>query len=151
MSSNRNRSAGHGWERELAKCFHILGFPHVVTSRSESRSRDAQGVDLVNKDERLNGQFPFNVQAKNMVGHIKYAKLLSELPTETGVLNVVLHKQTEKHGARFRTQGAYAILPIADFFSLLSVIQQAGIVLTPALIANLQNGVLLNNKESDRS
>jgi hypothetical protein len=150
MSANRNRTAGHGWERDLVKCFHDLGFPHVVTSRSESRARDAQGIDLVNKDERFHGQFPFNIQAKNMIGHVKYAKLLEALPREKGVLNVVIHKQTEKQGTRFKTQGTYAILPLTDFFTLISVIQRAGIILTPALLSSLANGIQ-DSETNDRS
>src|ERR1700744_2425012 len=62
--TNRNRDAGHGFERWIVKWFIKLGFPHVVTSRSESRSRDNDQIDVLNKDEYINGRLPYNVQGK---------------------------------------------------------------------------------------
>jgi hypothetical protein len=129
--SSRNRSAGHGWELEMARFFRELGFPHVVTTRSESRSRDASKVDLMNKEERTNGQFVFNVQAKNMVGHVKYAKLLDEMPKEDGIINVVAHKQTQKNeSGRFMGRGKYIIMNMDDFKSIVELILRNHIPLT---------------------
>lgn len=135
VSGKRNRAAGHGWERELAEQFRKLGFPHVVTSRSESRARDAQKVDLINKDERINGQFVFNIQAKNVKGHLRYAKLLGELPRFEGVINVVAHKQTEKVNERFLPKGKYAIMEFGDFEKIVKIIQSlSGNSFNPALV-----------------
>lgn len=122
-SGKRNRRAGHNWERELAESFRKLGFPHVVTSRSESRSRDDQKVDLINRDERKNGQFIFNVQAKNATKHLKYAKLLAELPTEPGIINLIAHKQTERGSTYFVPTGKYVMLTLDDFLKLVKFIQ----------------------------
>lgn len=118
-NGKRNRQAGHSLERGLAEVFRSIGFPHVVTTRSESRSRDNQKIDLMNKDERINGRFPYNVQAKNSTAHLKYAKLLSEIPTVPDVMNVIIHKQTEKVGTRFLPRGQYAILYLKDFLTLI--------------------------------
>ena len=121
MTTNgkRNRHAGHQLERTLAEIFRAIGFPHVVTTRSESRSRDAQKIDLMNKEERVNGRFPYNVQAKNSTVHLKYAKLLAEIPEVPNVMNVVIHKQTQKVGSRFLPTGEYAILSLNDFLTLI--------------------------------
>ncbi|MCU0322686.1 MAG: hypothetical protein MUE72_09735 [Chitinophagaceae bacterium] len=114
----RNRSAGSNWERELAKLFRDIGYLHVVTTRSESRSRDAQKIDLINKDEGVNGRLPFNIQAKNVVGHLKYGKVLAEMPKDDN-MNVVLHKQTYKKGDRFIESDRFAIMYMEDFIKLI--------------------------------
>jgi len=118
-NGKRNRQAGHSLERTLAGVFRDIGFPHVVTTRSESRSRDAQKIDLMNREERVNGRLPYNVQAKNSTLHLKYAKLLEEIPDVPGVMNVVIHKQTEKVNNRFVPRGEYAILYLKDFLTLI--------------------------------
>ena len=117
-NGKRNRQAGHKWERQLAAIFRSIGFPHVVTTRSESKSRDNQKVDLINKDEANNGRFPFNVQAKSATVSLKYAKLLSEMPKDRGVMNIVMHKQTRKVNNNFVESGRYVIMYLNDFVEL---------------------------------
>lgn len=129
-NGKRNRQAGHGWELELAKFFRELGFLHVVTTRSESRARDARKIDLMNQQERVNGQFVFNVQAKNMIGHVKYAKLLGEMPTEEGIINIIAHKQTIKKGTRFIGAGKYVIMQQEDFKKIIEVFNRNHVPLT---------------------
>lgn len=114
----RNRSVGLNFERDLAKKFRELGYEHIVTTRAESRSRDNQGIDLINKDEGVNGRFEFNVQAKSINKHVAYAKLLASIPNVNNVKNVVIHRQTTKHGTRFVETGRYAILNLEDFFKM---------------------------------
>lgn len=120
----RNRSAGGNWERELAQKFRELGFPHVITTRLGSRLRDSQKIDLMNSDEDKNGRLPYNVQAKNVKGHLAYGRVLSELPKESGVTNVVLHKQTAKVNNRFICQDRFAILYLKDFLKLVEKLKQ---------------------------
>lgn len=116
---SRNRSAGHSWERDLVKLFRSIGYPHVVTSRSESKSRDDQKIDLINKDEYKNGRLPYNVQAKNTKGHLAYGKIMAEIPHVPNVVNVIIHNQTEKVGERFVTRDRFAILRLDDFITLI--------------------------------
>lgn len=118
--ANRNRNAGHQWERDLVKVFRDHGYSHVVTTRSESKSRDDQGIDLMNKDERHNGIFPFNIQAKCTTRLVKYPELLSLLPQEDGVVNLIAHRQVIKHETRFMKAGEYVILSLQDFINLLN-------------------------------
>lgn len=123
-NGKRNRNAGHSFELEMADALRKAGFPNVVTSRSENRSRDAQKIDLVNKDEAKNGRLPYNVQCKNSVGKLSYQKLLSELPKNEGIINVLLHKQTEKATTRFITRDKFAILYLNDFFKMVELLDK---------------------------
>lgn len=120
--SNRNREAGHSFERACAKRFREIGFPKVGCSRALNRSRDAQKVDLVNEDEYEVGRLPYNVQCKNAVS-LHYDKVLKELPLNPGIRNVVLHKKTKRAGDKFMPQGTFAYLHAEDFFQMIEEIQ----------------------------
>lgn len=116
----RNRVAGHNWERECAKLFVKIGYPHVVTSRSENKKRDADKIDLMNTDELENGLLPYSIQCKTLSTTAPYPKLLSEMKALKGAVKVVLHKQTKKsEKGKFIETGRYAILPMEDFMSLI--------------------------------
>lgn len=121
-NGKRNRQAGHTYELAVVKKFSPL-FPHVRTSRSVSKHRDAQKVDLAYADEHVNGRFPYNVQCKNVCGGVVYPKLLRQMPKESGVTNVVFHKYTKKQefktgGSNFTTIGEYALCNAVDFMEL---------------------------------
>jgi hypothetical protein len=123
-NGKRNRTAGHNWEREIVKDLQSLGFTHVCTSRSESKSRDDQKIDIINKNELLNGRLPYNIQAKCTTGHLKYGKVLAELPDGTGSVNVIFHKQTEKAGNRFVTVDNFAIMYLEDFYAIIKKLKE---------------------------
>jgi len=115
--SSRNRRAGHNWERECMKILKSL-FPNVVTSRSESRSRDALKIDLINENEYENGILPVEFQCKTTSSGLNYRKYLDELPGKS--LKCILHKYTQKsEKGRFIEKGRYAILPLNDFIKIL--------------------------------
>lgn len=112
----RNSSEGKRWERE---CINKLKpfFPHVVSSRSESRSTDSKKVDLMNKDEYKYGKLPYEIQCKSYVKRIEYDLLLSLMPNKNPP--IILHKQTERRGSRFYETGRYAIMHMDTFLELL--------------------------------
>ena len=116
---SRNRRAGHKWERMCRDALKFLS-PYLVTSRSESRSRDAMKIDLMNNNEYKNGIFPFEVQCKSTIKRVDYHTLLNELPGERP--GIVLHQYTEKRGTRFFPQGEYAIMKMDE---LLKIIKDA--------------------------
>lgn len=120
-NGKRNKNAGHAWEREAAAELREIGFHDVVTSRSASRSRDAQKIDLMNDDEGTNGRLPYNIQCKNLAKACPYPKFLAEIPVVKNVMNVVFHKQTKasETSGRFITKGKYAILSLADFYEII--------------------------------
>lgn len=119
-NGKRNRSAGHGFELAVVKKLKEHGFPHVVTSRSESRSRDNEGTDLINCNERVNGRLPYNIQCKNVCNPLKYPAILSSMIKVPGVTNVIFHKCTKRSATNFIPVGNYAVLSMEDFLSLIS-------------------------------
>ncbi len=123
-SGKRNRNAGHSYERSTAAEFRDIGFTHVVTSRVESKSRDDAKIDIMNKDEGINGRLPYNVQCKCCSTSVLYPKILGEMPIGKEI-NVIFHKHTkrEKNGTRFMTKGDYAILYRTDFMSMVASIK----------------------------
>jgi len=120
--SNRNRSVGHSWERDVVKLLKSI-FPHIATARACNRKRDSEKVDLVNEDELANGRLPYNLQCKCMTGNIDAEKLLQELPIIPGIPNIVLHRRTKKVNTKFRVTGEYAYMHASDFINLLQIIK----------------------------
>lgn len=151
----RNKNAGHSYERTLRDIFRSLGFVHLVTSRSESKARDGAKIDLINRDEHINGRFPYNLQAKNSTQIINYhdifagctktvtikkgkragQKIVKEIlpmPVVKGVINVIIHKVTEKviqtsvkdgkpvQEEVFNPIAYYAIMPKKDFLQIVA-------------------------------
>ena len=121
---SRNRTAGHNFERQVVNKLKDIGFEHVSTTRLESKARDDQKIDIMNRNEHANGRLPYNIQCKNTAGTLKYAKVLSELP-QGKEINVVFHNQTEKSGTRFNTIGQYAFLNMDDFLDILKELKEA--------------------------
>jgi hypothetical protein len=112
----RNRTEGHNWERKCVKLLKHI-FPFIVTSRSESKSRDDMGIDLINLQEYVNGPLPLEFQCKSTAKHVKYKNIFDKMP---GIFpKVILHKLTEKRGKRFYEVGQYAILDLDTFIKLL--------------------------------
>lgn len=124
MSGNRSRSAGHGWERELAQIFRDIGYKDVITTRQGSRELDSLKIDLMNSQMSKEGRLPFNIQAKCVKNHLPYLKVISELPKEEGIMNVICHKSTKKVNNRFIEQDRFAILYLDDFFKLIKKLRE---------------------------
>ena len=121
MGGKRNRTVGHNYERTIAKRFREeLGWKHVVTSRSESKTRDDQKVDLMNHDEYTNGRMPYDVQCKNTTVNVNYHKLMTEMPEIEETMPVILHNKTNKSetSSQFMKVGEYAIMKADHWFSL---------------------------------
>lgn len=122
---NGNRTAGHNFERECAQKMRTAGFMHTVCSRLESRSRDNEKVDLINKDERVNGRLPYNISCKNLTKQANFSALLKEMPKLDGVTNVIFHKLTKKKAkGTFCQVGQYAILDMEDFLKMVQRIHE---------------------------
>ena len=106
-----NRNRGNDYERQIVKLFRKSGYEKAVTSRAESRNRDALKVDLCNTGI-------FNIQCKNYNTLINYPEILESMPEE-GQINVIVNKKTEKSKAgRFVKKGEYALLNLEDFMYL---------------------------------
>lgn len=80
----RNRLNGHNFERAIRKLWIAAGWIHALTSRSESKNADDQGLDLVHTA-------PFGVQCKYAKVRPNYIEVLSNMPTV--FKNILFHKQ----------------------------------------------------------
>jgi hypothetical protein len=103
--ANRNKSAGNKFELDIVHKLKDMGYK-AVSSRQESRSMDARGIDVVS-------DYPYAIQAKCMKNQPNFHSLLTETDAE-----VVFFRKTEKKGKRFYAQGEYAILPLDEFYKL---------------------------------
>lgn len=111
--TRNQRTAGHNWERS---CVTILKeiYPDAVSSRSESKRRDDQKVDLM-----YTGRF--NVQCKNVNTRVNYVEVLRSMPIEEGRINVIFEKKTKKspNAGRFLEEGRYVHMDMNDFIGLI--------------------------------
>ena len=118
---NRNRTAGHTWERTCINTLKkIPYFKNITSTRAESVTRDAQGIDIINKDEDENGRLVFDLQCKTTSTSLNYKKVLESMQIKK--MPVILHRQTEKKGNQFYKQEDYAILLMDDFIKILKTI-----------------------------
>jgi len=113
--TNNNRSRGNKWELVCIQDLKPI-YPQAVSSRAESRNRDAQKVDICYTE-------PFNFQCKTTKGKINYDEIIKSMPDDG--INIILHKQTEKKGKRFYEVGRYAILPMEELMMLIDVYKQS--------------------------
>lgn len=115
MSGRRNnRTAGHSWELMCIKKIKEL-FPRAVSSRAESRNRDAAKVDICYTEF-------LNIQCKNYSKHLKYDDVLDEMPVEEGQMNVIFDRQTRKAAnGRFMKKGEYVHMHLDDFIKLIEM------------------------------
>jgi hypothetical protein len=105
-----NRRRGIRWELVCIKAIKHL-FPKAVSSRAESRERDAAKVDMCYTGD-------FNVQCKLSNQRIPYDEILASMPEEQKI-NVIFNKLTRKVGKKFIPLGTYAMLPLNDFIKMM--------------------------------
>lgn len=109
-----NRKRGNNFELVIIKKLKEIGFNRAVSSRAESRQRDAAKVDICYVE-------PYNFQCKNVVGKLNYHEVLAEMPDEKNNHNIVVHKMTYRTPAgRFHPIGTYAILDFEDLLKIIS-------------------------------
>lgn len=147
--ARRNSSAGKRYEVVCIRILRAIGFPHLHSTRAVNRHRDGEGIDISNINEAENGRFPYNIQCKNVSGHVKYHDLLAKIPVIKGIINVVLHKFTDNDNRtrKFIPQGFYAIMHDTDFFQIvaermeLEKLRQYMMVLTKEEMIDLDNRI----------
>ena len=88
MAGNRNRTAGHSFERWVVMAFKLLGYPEACTTRYSSKQKDDAKVDIDNVD-------PFNVQCKFTATAPNMHELLRSMPKDNNH-NIVYHKRKNK-------------------------------------------------------
>jgi len=134
MGSNRNRTAGNNYEREIVSRYNEFGFtnkegehtplfPLVGTTRNLSTKLDSMKVDIYTENPSEFKDFGLVIQAKNTTNTIQYPKLIKQMEPAVDMLGgipVVYHKQTQRvqkdsNTPRFMTRGEYVALKAKDF------------------------------------
>lgn len=110
----RNRARGNAYECKIAKELRELGYPGIVTSRSESKAMDNAKVDLVDTENKL----PINCQIKATIKYPNYLEIKKACPLKDKpfVLFWSVIKPTE---STFRSEGELVILEKSFFYKLL--------------------------------
>lgn len=114
-NSNRNRTAGNNWEREIVNDLKSIGYTQATTSRNASKVRDNEKVDIMNLNERQDGFLPFDIQAKNLSAVSGFDAFLREMKDNVNTVRVILLRKTTKAVKRFMTQGDFAIMYYKDW------------------------------------
>ena len=109
--ANRNRTAGHDWEREVIKDLKDIGYSEAVSSRQASRETDNAGIDICNTDNLA-------IQCKNTAKSLDYHKINKAMNTDKH--KIIMHKRTEKKGDRFIVQGKYIVFEYEFAMQLLA-------------------------------
>ena len=71
---NKNRDKGHRYERKIINELKEQGYK-AVSSRSESRTMDDQGVDIIT-------DYPFHIQCKNTIRLPEPYKIFMKMPKD---------------------------------------------------------------------
>lgn len=100
------RKKGHSYELTIRDWFRELGWTNAVSSRSESKNKDDQGVDLCYTD-------PFYIQAKAVEKLGSLHDILARMPKGSHY-NLVFHKKNRK--------GTIVAMTIEDFRELLQML-----------------------------
>lgn len=115
--ANRNRTAGHNYERQVTRELNDMGY-QMVTARSESRNADNSGIDIL-------GDFPFYIQCKVMEKYPKLNELINnkrERFLDRSI--IVFHKKVRKAKSRFTTEEEFVTMTKADFYKLIAECQE---------------------------
>jgi Holliday junction resolvase len=110
MASNRNRTAGHNFERLIVKELKELGYD-VVSARSESKNMDDRGVDIFGPD------FPYYVQCKNSKTYQKLHELITSEKLPKDKDTIVFQRKTRKANTKFVTEGDYVSMSKETFYT----------------------------------
>lgn len=100
------RKKGHSYELQIRDFFRELGWTKSVSSRSESKNKDDQGIDLCYTD-------PFNIQAKAVEKLGSIHDILERMPKDENY-NLVFHKKNRK--------GTIVAMTIEDFKEILEML-----------------------------
>jgi len=106
------RVKGHAFELRIRDWFRELGWDKAVSSRSESKNKDDQGIDLCYTD-------PFHIQAKAVEKLGSIHDILERMPKGPHY-NLVFHKRNRK--------GTIVAMTIEDFKELLQMLIQNQII-----------------------
>lgn len=106
------RKKGHAFELQIRDVFKELGWDKAVSSRSESKNKDDQGIDLCFTD-------PFSVQCKAVENLGSLHKILAAMPNDSNY-NVVFHKRSR--------QGVIVAMTMDDFKEIIQMLKSNKVI-----------------------
>jgi hypothetical protein len=107
-----SRHKGNNYELQIRDWFKDLGWTKAVSSRSESKNKDDQGIDLCYTE-------PFSIQAKAVEKLGSIHDILARMPKDDNY-NLVFHKRNRK--------GTIVAMTLEDFKELLEMLIQNQII-----------------------
>lgn len=110
------RKKGIRYELEILKELEKLGFDNLKTSRNESRSKDAEGNDIISTDKSENC-LPYAIQCKSYSKSPNYPQLFNDYNTDLPL--VIFHKYTKKAVKNFIEAGQFVIMDKQTFYEIL--------------------------------
>lgn len=116
MSGKTNRRRGNNYELQIVKELKDLGFECVVTSRSESKAKDNDKVDIIDKCSQL----PFNIQIqiKKTAATPNYFKIRESSTVENETFVIIWNKQ-KRAKVNMVSEGESVILDKKLFYKLI--------------------------------
>lgn len=117
----RNKQRGNEYERRIAKELTEIGFD-VVTSRSESKSADANKVDVIDRSNKL----PCQIQIKRTSSTPSYFKIRQESTVPNEDFALIWNKQKNVNG-RFMSDGECVIIDKELFYKLIKPYAESSI------------------------
>lgn len=113
-SPKYSKTKGNAYELKIAKELRDLGFPGVVTSRSESKRFDAKKVDLIDTE----GKLPVHIQLKKTQATPSYFKI-QEASGLTDKPFIIIWSKEEKKEVNICSRGEVVMIPKEFFYTLL--------------------------------
>lgn len=113
-----NRRAGNQYERDTMNEYKELGFDNAVTSRNESRTRDAGKIDIC-------GVYPFAPQCKYTKRQPQMWELLDSMAIEPGEIPVVHFK---KNVGRGKIKEEIVAMKKEDWYEIVRMLKREDII-----------------------
>ena len=110
--AKKSKAKGGAFELEVAHKLREIGYPNVVSSRSESKTKDDQKIDLIDKD----GLLPCNIQCKYTQNLPNYFTIRDACPDKEKPFCLAWKKATNDGS---HSEGTVMIIPINYFYDLI--------------------------------
>lgn len=106
----KNKKKGNNFELQIVKQLNELGF-NVVTSRSESRRKDDDKIDIAD----LDGNLPTNIQTKYTANTPSYFDIANSCSDKSKPFSIIWKKSSTTSNS----PGTIAMIPLNFFLELL--------------------------------
>lgn len=111
-NAKKSKAKGNAFELEVAHKLQEIGYPNVVSSRSESKSKDDAKIDLVDKDDLL----ACNIQCKYTANMPNYFTIRDACPDKDKPFCMAWKKATNDGT---NSPGTVVVMPIEYFYQLI--------------------------------